>query len=189
MPLLVDVIQVQMDLEINRACMRQLASGVAYLHERGVTHNDIKPANIMMSYSGVPVLIDFGFAHSFDLNQKDAFWTQASWATAEVSYSKLDIRHGSKLTSSTSSPDALPASGTTSARPTSGRSASPFSSCSPRARRSSLPRTTSARPRKSTRRTLRGPSGASGSATGTFLLVSCHACPWSPCEAELTGRP
>jgi serine/threonine protein kinase len=91
MPLLVDVIQVQMDLEINRAYMRQLASAVAYLHERGVTHNDIKPANIMISHSGCPVLIDFGFAHVFDLSHRDAFWTQTSWGTPEVSWFVLLI--------------------------------------------------------------------------------------------------
>lgn len=47
---------------------RQLASAVAYLHNRHILHLDIKPGNIMMVRRGnavAPVLIDFGQAVSF----------------------------------------------------------------------------------------------------------------------------
>lgn len=46
------------------AIVRQLASAVAYLHNRHMLHLDIKPENIMMAPAGggrvTPVLIDFG---------------------------------------------------------------------------------------------------------------------------------
>jgi protein-serine/threonine kinase len=65
---------------------RQLASAVGYLHERGITHNDIKPANVLLSHNDVPVLVDFGFAQKWDVGQRGSFLSTISWGTPEVSY-------------------------------------------------------------------------------------------------------
>ena len=43
----------------------QLARTVAGIHQRGVMHRDITPANIVLSDSGVPCLVDFALATSF----------------------------------------------------------------------------------------------------------------------------
>ncbi|KAG2124085.1 kinase-like domain-containing protein [Suillus cothurnatus] len=48
-------------------------SGVHFLHERRVVHNDIKPANILLSHKSTPVLVDFGFAEKYDLSSPKAF--------------------------------------------------------------------------------------------------------------------
>jgi len=42
-----------------------LAEGLAAVHEAGVVHRDVKPGNVVMA-AGVPVLIDFGIAHTPD---------------------------------------------------------------------------------------------------------------------------
>ncbi|CAJ1036953.1 Tetratricopeptide repeat/Protein tyrosine kinase/Protein kinase domain [Leishmania utingensis] len=42
--------------------LRQLASGVAYLHERGIVHADLKPSNVLIADDGRPVISDFGIA-------------------------------------------------------------------------------------------------------------------------------
>ncbi len=41
---------------------RQLADAVAYAHERGTVHRDIKPGNVLMAGGIRPVLTDFGLA-------------------------------------------------------------------------------------------------------------------------------
>jgi serine/threonine protein kinase len=43
-----------------------LASGLAYVHERGVVHRDIKPANILIDAKGNARLADFGIARLVD---------------------------------------------------------------------------------------------------------------------------
>jgi serine/threonine protein kinase len=52
------------------AFLRSLASGVlealAYLHENGYAHCDIKPENILLSHDFRPVLADFGMAQQLD---------------------------------------------------------------------------------------------------------------------------
>lgn len=45
-----------------RRIMAGLVDALATLHERGVYHLDIKPANVMLRSNGAPVLIDFGAA-------------------------------------------------------------------------------------------------------------------------------
>jgi hypothetical protein len=43
----------------------RLARALAYVHEQGVTHRDVKPANVLLGPDG-PKLGDFGIAHTFD---------------------------------------------------------------------------------------------------------------------------
>lgn len=62
---------------------RQLASAVGYLHERGITHNDIKPANVLLSHNDIPVLVDFGFAQKWDVGARGSFLSSISWGTPE----------------------------------------------------------------------------------------------------------
>ncbi|KAM0789728.1 hypothetical protein ACM66B_006585 [Microbotryomycetes sp. NB124-2] len=62
---------------------QQLVSAVDFLHARGVTHNDIKPSNIMLSKRDTAVLIDFGFAKSYSPTHKDRFLSSLSWGTPE----------------------------------------------------------------------------------------------------------
>ena len=40
----------------------ELAEALAHAHEEGVVHRDVKPANIMITPAGRPVLLDFGLA-------------------------------------------------------------------------------------------------------------------------------
>lgn len=53
-----------------RKLFRGIVSGVAYMHDRGVAHLDLKPANILLKYSSVgdekvPKITDFGLAFMF----------------------------------------------------------------------------------------------------------------------------
>jgi protein-serine/threonine kinase len=92
MPLLRELIPLCLPPSVATPYFRQLASAVGYLHERGITHNDIKPANIMISYNDVPVLVDFGFAVKWDVGKRGSFLSNISWGTPEVSQSQLKIQ-------------------------------------------------------------------------------------------------
>ncbi|KAI0754696.1 hypothetical protein C8Q80DRAFT_1266285 [Daedaleopsis nitida] len=70
---------------------RSLLSGIDFLHKRGVVHNDIKPANIMLSNENVPVLVDFGFAERYDVQSPEAFHSNLSYGTPESDVWSLGV--------------------------------------------------------------------------------------------------
>ncbi|KAJ7689156.1 hypothetical protein B0H17DRAFT_643200 [Mycena rosella] len=76
---------VPVEVDETKACewFRFLLSGVEFLHKRGVVHNDIKPANILLSSKNIPVLVDFGFAEKYDMKSGTAFHSNLSYGTPE----------------------------------------------------------------------------------------------------------
>src|SRR3990170_1149302 len=51
-----------MPLGETRRIVAEVASALAYAHERGVVHRDVKPANVILDETGRAVLTDFGVA-------------------------------------------------------------------------------------------------------------------------------
>ncbi|KAK0504145.1 hypothetical protein EDD18DRAFT_1099375 [Armillaria luteobubalina] len=77
------LVPVEVDESRARGWFRFLLSGVEFLHKRGVVHNDIKPANILISHKNIPVLVDFGFAEKYDIDSETAFHSKVSYGTPE----------------------------------------------------------------------------------------------------------
>ncbi len=48
------------------ALIGQVAEALAYAHRQGIIHRDVKPANILMSRDGDPLLTDFGIAKIYE---------------------------------------------------------------------------------------------------------------------------
>ena len=48
---------------------RDVAAALAFVHERGVLHRDVKPSNILVEATGTPRLTDFGLATASDLER------------------------------------------------------------------------------------------------------------------------
>ncbi|KAL5512819.1 hypothetical protein ACEPAG_3085 [Sanghuangporus baumii] len=66
-----------------REWFHSLLSAVHFLHTRGVVHNDIKPANILLSTRKVPMFVDFGFAEKYEVGSKRAFMSNLAYGTPE----------------------------------------------------------------------------------------------------------
>ncbi len=51
------------------ALAARLADALAHAHARGIVHQDLKPANILLAHDGSPVLLDFNLADDRDLRR------------------------------------------------------------------------------------------------------------------------
>lgn len=57
-------IQEGFDVQKGLVTIQQIASALAYAHDKGIVHRDVKPENIMFREDGSAVLTDFGIARS-----------------------------------------------------------------------------------------------------------------------------
>lgn len=55
-----------LDVDMTRHVVMQMADALSYAHRHGVIHRDVKPANILISTDGHPILADFGIAKVAD---------------------------------------------------------------------------------------------------------------------------
>lgn len=70
------------------ACLlgSEIASGLAYAHERGVLHRDIKPANVLLTAEATPKLADFNVSYNgghAEEDPKDAFGGSLAYMSPE----------------------------------------------------------------------------------------------------------
>ena len=63
---------------------RDIALGLAYAHEKGVVHRDVKPANVLFRANGTAVLADFGIAAAVDRDGEEPLLGTPSYIAPEV---------------------------------------------------------------------------------------------------------
>ena len=56
----------QLPVDQALALVHQVARGLAFAHEHGVVHRDVKPHNVLIDADGVAKVTDFGIARSVD---------------------------------------------------------------------------------------------------------------------------
>jgi eukaryotic-like serine/threonine-protein kinase len=73
-------------IDETRRVLREVADALAYAHERGVVHRDIKPDNILLEQaSGRPLVTDFGIARAMD-SEGDSRLTATGMAIGTPAY-------------------------------------------------------------------------------------------------------
>ncbi|MGO9019185.1 MAG: protein kinase domain-containing protein [Syntrophobacteraceae bacterium] len=64
----------------------EIADALSYAHKNGICHGDLKPSNIMLTYGGVPMIVDFGLAkdmRSIKNTQSQDFLGTIAYASPE----------------------------------------------------------------------------------------------------------
>lgn len=80
-----------LETEETLTLLAHVTEALAYLHERGVVHRDVKPGNILVATDGTVKLADFGLASNVG---EIGVITQASTTLGTLDYAAPEQRHG-----------------------------------------------------------------------------------------------
>ena len=69
---------------------REVARALSYAHEQGVTHRDIAPDNVMLTFTGEVRLLDFGIART----TSDPRLTRPGWSVGREAYAAPEVAAG-----------------------------------------------------------------------------------------------
>lgn len=122
-------------LPVAKALLRQLVSGLHYLHLRRVVHRDIKPDNVLLDHANCPCFVDFGVSGTVHkksrtaINEKSTEGTPAFWAPEIFARKRHnEVQYNNRNNSNSGAPAAAAAGGNNSNRRAGRSDASPASS-------------------------------------------------------------
>ena len=78
------------------ALLAPIADALAYAHQNNVLHRDVKPANIMLTREGKPVLGDFGIAKILEKENPDGTLTEMNTGVGTPEYMSPEQCRGDK---------------------------------------------------------------------------------------------
>ncbi|HTK12015.1 MAG TPA: serine/threonine-protein kinase [Ktedonobacteraceae bacterium] len=84
----------QLPLPTVASVVKQVASALHYIHERGIVHRDVKPENLLVMEDGQVMLSDFGNArmiHQADVEEEASINGTASYMAPEQLQKKVSV--------------------------------------------------------------------------------------------------
>lgn len=83
------------NIKVATNIMRAVAEGLAFAHNKGIIHRDIKPMNILFNSDGIPKLVDFGIAKLVQ-SQKSVVNTREGLSMGSPTYMSPEMVKGKK---------------------------------------------------------------------------------------------
>ena len=78
-----------LDMKTIATIFKQICAGLRYLHSKGISHRDVKPANILLFGDGVAKLNDFGLGHN--VTSQESFAGSPAYQAPEFFSDDCDV--------------------------------------------------------------------------------------------------
>ena len=81
-----------------KSLLHQIFTALAFIHERGIAHRDIKPRNVLLTPDGLVKLIDFGVSWTVRPDDQDLWPEPPGRMCFDVATGYVSLRPGIEMT-------------------------------------------------------------------------------------------